>query len=161
VARGLPRQLSTEQLDIVLAHEQAHTRQGDNLSRWLMNTACSLWPSVMAQPLLNRYALVTEQLADALVVRSTSATDIASTLVRVARLHRESPVNSSVHSPAHSSAHWSAFLSEAEPKALQIRVNQLLSPTVESSWLAFALLMVFFGLSLASVSSLDFLHHGV
>ena len=150
VARGLAKQLSPEQLGIVLVHEQAHIRHLDNQSLSLMNLACSLYPAKIAQPMMNCFALATEQLADAAAARSVSATEVAMTLVKVTRLNRSSAPED-----------CPAFLTEIEPHSLQIRVNQLLNPVSASNWLNAGLLTSLLLIILGAVSSVDSLHHGV
>ena len=149
---GLKKHLTPVSLDIVLAHEQAHVRHADSLTRWMMSGACGIWPCGLARPLFSRYVLVTEQLADSAAARFTDvdATEVASTLVQMARLSRDSTQLGNTN-----------FFAPDEPHQLHERVNQLLSPVLESIWLKAGLLVMLLLIVVGSVASIDGLHHGI
>ena len=82
--------LSTEQLDAVLQHEEAHRASGDNLKRLLMAAAPATLPLVGGFETLERaWASATEWAADDRVAQRSRrrALALASALVQVARLN--------------------------------------------------------------------------
>lgn len=151
VSQGLLDRLAPDQLNIVLAHEQAHVDHADTVTRWLMTVACRLWPAVIGDPVMARYVLVTEQLADRAVADVISATDVASTLVKVARLSRGDS------SPQGCPGFWA----QGEPHQLSARVSELLASPVASVRFGRSILLLLVLVPLLAVASLDSLHHGI
>lgn len=99
--------LTSGELDVAIAHELAHQRAGDNLTRLLMNCAPDFVTGTPAAKRIERiWAGETECFADAAAVAGDPkrATRLASALVKIGRLasggHEWSPHWSTLHQPA-------------------------------------------------------------
>jgi beta-lactamase regulating signal transducer with metallopeptidase domain len=124
------RVLTSAELDLAVAHEQAHQRAGDNLVRALMHSAPDFlgW-CPQARRLERLWEAEAECLADAAAARGNPvlATRLASALIKVARL-------------ASADRSWSAGLSTFHhPALLESRVRLLVSdarvPAASASYL--------------------------
>jgi len=119
------RVLTSAELDLAVAHEQAHRQAGDNLSRALMLCAPDfLGFFTEARRLERMWEAEAECLADAAAVNGNPvrATRLASALVKVARLAS----GEGTWSPG-----WSTF---HQPALLEVRVRLLVSsPRVPSA----------------------------
>ena len=108
--------LSAAELEVAIAHELAHRRVGDNLTRVLMHVAPDFFGLTSEAVRVERlWGAEAECLADARAVsgRRDRARNLASALIKVARLGRaERPL-----SPA-----WSLF---HEPALLETRIRRL------------------------------------
>ena len=112
------RVLTSAELDLAVAHECAHQRAGDNLSRALMHCAPDfLGLFTHARRLERVWEAEAECLADAAAVNGNAvrATRLASALVKVARL---------ASAERSWSPGWSTF---HEPALLEVRVRLLVS----------------------------------
>lgn len=119
VGRAVRAALTPAELDVALAHERAHLQAADNLTRMAIACAPDLFGwSKVARSLEARWRAEAECAADARAVmgNETRAVDLASALVKVARLADES--EGALSCPA-----WSAF---HEPALLDRRVRRLL-----------------------------------
>jgi Zn-dependent protease with chaperone function len=87
LSTGLAEALSSEQLEVVIAHERAHVLSRDALRRWLAGIgALPLWPSVR-RALLGELALASEQACDeAAAARTGDRPRVAETILAVERL---------------------------------------------------------------------------
>ena len=119
VGVGVRRALTSDELELAIAHEHAHDSWRDNLTRCAMFCAPDLlgWSST-ARALERRWRAEAECRADSDAVAGDErrAVLLASALVKVARLSGE---RNPLSSPA-----WSAF---HEPMLLEARVRRLLS----------------------------------
>jgi len=82
-------ELSRPELDVAIAHEAAHRDELDNISRWCMICAPDLLSgSTVANQLEEDWHAAAESRADARATRgdTTRAADLASALIKVARL---------------------------------------------------------------------------
>ena len=145
LSQGLLQQTSKDQQVVILAHEQAHLRARDNLLRLLLTLMTAVLPDLAAKPLISRFSLVTEQLADAAVTQHHDATSIAQTLVQVARLRH-----------AQALPGQSAFIARQQ---LTERVYELLEPTRPSRGLQLLVLLALLLMALSALSAMDALHH--
>jgi hypothetical protein len=145
LSQGLLNQTTPDQQAIIIAHEQAHIRQFDNLSRWLLMLLICPLPGFVRTPILNRFTLVTEQLADRRVTRNAEAADIAETLVKIARLrHRTNNLG------------LAAFIDAGQ---LRERVCELLAPSRPSALKLGLLPLAILVTATAVLSATDALHH--
>ena len=86
ISSGLMEQLSTKQLDVVLAHEQAHCQRRDVLRRLLLSLAALFHFPGTRQQLLADLELAHEQICDAVAVQKVGdRLFVAETIINVAR----------------------------------------------------------------------------
>jgi hypothetical protein len=85
LSRGLVDRLDSREIDIVVAHEQAHARRCDPALRFLASLFASLHLPATARRLMSDLTLAQEQACDAITARRYPAADIASLLVRMER----------------------------------------------------------------------------
>jgi hypothetical protein len=64
LSRGLLTRLTSEQVQVVLAHERSHSLRQDNLRRLLLQLATLLWPRPLRRRLLSDFHCTTEQACD-------------------------------------------------------------------------------------------------
>lgn len=113
--------LTSEELDVAIAHERAHRRSWDNLKRSAMFCAPDLFGwSAVAGSLEQRWRAEAECLADAWAVNGDErrAVSLASALVKVAMLGIDSRA-AAIAAPV-----WSTF---HDPSVLEHRVRRLVS----------------------------------
>lgn len=151
ITSGLLAQVTSQELAVILAHEQAHIVRRDPLQRWLF--------ALLSSPLLKRdrvafnqlFMLTLEQRADqaALSVVATPTT-VAQTLVNVARLLL-------AHQNCGTVARNTCGFAQQQ---LQARIAFLLkgAPVQPLSWrwIVFTMFSV-----IGSIAALDMVHHGV
>jgi len=109
--------LTPPELDVAIAHEVAHHRAVDNLKRWALYCTPDFFGwSASARTIERRWHAAAESLADARAVDGDAqrAVDLASALIKVARL--------SLERPRLENALWSTF---NDPALLKHRVQQL------------------------------------
>ncbi|MBE8168291.1 MAG: M48 family metalloprotease [Shewanella sp.] len=89
VSTGMFEHTTDIEQDIILKHEQAHAKNKDPLKKWLFSLFASFFPNVLSTKLKMHLSLTMEQMADEAVAKTTtSSTDIASTLIKVARMNQ-------------------------------------------------------------------------
>ena len=123
VGAAARRTLTDAELDVALAHEHAHQRAWDNLKRFAVFCAPDfLGLSEGGRRLEQSWNAAVECLADARAVAgdATRAVNLASALVKVARLVEESPNHSE-------SVVWSSLYQQC---LLEMRVRRLVSGAV-------------------------------
>ena len=87
VSTALLQGLSEEQLQVVLAHEQAHVRRRDGLRKYVAETASLLHLPRTRRLLLSDLSLATEQACDEVATRALgSRLGVAETILAVERL---------------------------------------------------------------------------
>lgn len=134
IARPVLETLTPEELEAVVAHEQGHHRSHDNLKRlvmaWLPGalalTATGAW-------LEREWARAAELAADAAAARESPARalDLASALVKVARLASAPPGAGAVYSTLHDGGDIAtrvrhlAAIADARPADARVRVTLL------------------------------------
>jgi Zn-dependent protease with chaperone function len=145
----LMEQLSPKQLDVVLAHEQAHCRRRDVLRRLLLSLAALFHFPVMRRHLLADLALAQEQICDEAAVQKVGdRLFVAETIVNLARKLNMQIPEQDIGIIAFNGSH------------IDIRIQQLLEPpkTVNRYLVFFAVLL--FTVSLSGVLALAMpLHH--
>jgi Zn-dependent protease with chaperone function len=121
VSKGLIDNLTDNEFNIVVKHELAHARNKDPLSKLFIAFLSAYYPKKLAQRFNAKYALMTEFIADQSTATAHAAEDVASTLVKVARLQKAFPQRQSNSSRSYFGSHDIAH-----------RVQQLLTPTKKS-----------------------------
>ncbi|MAE21526.1 MAG: hypothetical protein CMK92_03760 [Pseudomonas sp.] len=147
LSRGLLEQSTPDQLEIVLAHENAHLKHRDNLARWSLDLMTCVLPDAVRRSLLQRFILVTEQLADKRAAADSDASDVAGTLVAIARLQLQAQRTES----------GQAALISADQ--LSDRVQELLVPSTPSYMRQWALICALVVLASGMLVAVDGLHH--
>lgn len=120
VGATVVRELTPAELDVALAHEQAHRGACDNLKRCLMFCAPDFFGgSRAARRLESEWRAQAECVADTRAVQGdhSRALDLASALLKVSRLSADD--GPCIRSPAWSSLH--------EPPLLDLRVRRLVN----------------------------------
>jgi beta-lactamase regulating signal transducer with metallopeptidase domain len=142
VGRSAREVLSEGELDVAIAHEQAHRRAGDNLARVATYCAADLFGATRtAKGLEEAWRAASERRADAAAAGGDAhrATLLASALVKVARL-----------APAPAAPIWSSF---HEARLLDLRVRSLLQPApalaAAGSWRLASIVLACFVLAAA------------
>lgn len=88
VSSGLVARASAADLRIILLHERAHWRRGDNLRLLLAQLAMWPWPQYRRTPLLNALRGAADEACDAVAARTVgSAERVAHTLARMREWH--------------------------------------------------------------------------
>lgn len=142
---GLKHQLSSNELNIVLKHEQAHIVFNDALSKYLFNLLTIFYPSKIRFQIKQNYILTLEQIADKEVSKSYKAVDVASTLVKVARLQK-------MHKSQLSFCHFGN-------EHISLRVEQLIAPNAQTVLSKGMSIIGIILLMLVTLSAIDASHH--
>lgn len=122
LSQGLVNNLTPEQVNIVLAHEQTHARRREVMTALADRFVCLVLPPWVTRPLMSQIVLAREQLCDAAAARDTgSPLKVAATILAVARLGAHRPC------AGHSFGDGD----------LEARIHYLLAPTATSRrWVA-------------------------
>ncbi|MCC2605233.1 M56 family metallopeptidase [Planctobacterium marinum] len=80
ISRGLFDRLSKDELQLVIAHEQAHARRKDNLRKWLIHWATIVWPKGLRSRIRQDLADITEQVCDQVAMAIQPQNDGGQTL---------------------------------------------------------------------------------
>lgn len=91
VSRGLLESVDTDELQIVLAHEQAHARRRDNLARLLINWSTRLWPRRQRHALQDDFSIAAEHACDHAAASSGEPRKVASVIEKLDRRQANSP----------------------------------------------------------------------
>lgn len=90
ITSGMLKEMTTEEVKVILGHEKAHAKMNDPLKKWLFSIFSAFFIPVLAERLKLHMMLAMEQAADNAVVNNeTPSTLVASTLVKVARLNAQ------------------------------------------------------------------------
>jgi hypothetical protein len=90
VSRGLLANCATDELAIILAHEQAHRRRRDNLRVLLGRVCTGVLPPGWRRPVLHDLHLLCEQSCDFAAAQRYGSLSVAQTLVQIGRVLRRS-----------------------------------------------------------------------
>ncbi len=111
VSRGLVEQLTAGELDIVLAHEEAHARRHDNLQRLWLNFVTRLWPRGANRLLVADFTVATELACDAAAAAAHGGNQPVARLIAMLREH-------AMAGGATQAAHWHAGVTASRLAAL-------------------------------------------
>jgi len=148
ISTGLIKQLTKNERDIVVRHELAHVDCRDPLVTVVFTICSSFYPKSVRRQQLRQFLLVTEQLADQRATRRHAASDVASALIKVARLQRVSP---NLFTGAPVSYFGADHLSE--------RIQSLLATNNTKAFPVLGYLGAMAFLLAASITTIDGLHH--
>jgi Zn-dependent protease with chaperone function len=88
ITSGMLKEMTKEEVAVILGHEKAHAKINDPLKKWLFSIFTAYFISSLAARLKLHMTLAMEQAADNAVVNGDiTSTFVASTLVKVARLN--------------------------------------------------------------------------
>lgn len=90
VSKGLLGDCSSEELAIILAHEQAHRRRRDNLRLLLGHVFCLVLPGAWRKAIVHDLHLLCEQSCDFSAAERFGSLTVAQTLVQIGRVLRRS-----------------------------------------------------------------------
>lgn len=120
--RALAERVGKDGCEIMTAHERAHIKRGDLLTRLVMDVMCSLYPRSVSQRLQHAFILAQEQACDAQVARAHAPVRIAETLLRFER----------------ASASGALVSARFEDADIALRIRALLEPDFEPAPLSLA-----------------------
>jgi len=149
ISSGMKKELTAEELLVVLGHEQAHANMNDPLKKWLFSIFSAFFIPFLAVRLKLHMTLAMEQAADdAVVNNAVTSTFVASTLVKVARLN-------ALYSPVKNNELIASFGADVLEQRVYFLLGQLTLKPVNKTM---AIILV--GLILAAcLSSIDGVHH--
>jgi hypothetical protein len=149
LSTALQKQVDAQELDIIIQHELAHVRAYDPLFKVIFALFCRFYPTPVNYILMQQYSLLTEQMADHAVTHSHDNLDVAQTLIKVAKLQYQLPVN-------YDNSQLSYFANEQ----ISQRVYTLVSPLEKTPVLAlFVAIAALIGVPLLAASTIDSFHH--
>ena len=149
ISSQLLEQLSAQQLDVVLAHEQAHCQRRDVLRRLLLNFTGLLHFPETRQRMLNDLELAYEQICDVAAVQKVGDRfSVAETIIKIARQLNLTKPEQDIGIIAFNGSH------------IDIRIQQLLEQPKPVSRNALFFSSLLFSLILIGILSLTMpLHH--
>jgi hypothetical protein len=127
LTRGLLGACSPAQVAIILRHEQAHLQRRDNLRLLLANLFTLPLPRHWRLPLLRDHRLFCEQACDWAAADRADRTEVAETVLSVARLQMSVPAGSAAFAGHTEQRVRSLLRDRAEPPLLALRVAPLLA----------------------------------
>jgi Zn-dependent protease with chaperone function len=148
LTKGLVEQVSAQELDIIIRHEMAHIAHKDSVFKMLFSLCAALYPNVIAKQLKKLFSLSKEQIADASVSQIHDKLDIATTLIKVARIQ--------LSTPNHFTNKDVLFFGADD---VSLRVKQLISADTKHTTPLLPSLVCIGLLLLVSIASVDSLHH--
>ncbi|KKO12849.1 M56 family metallopeptidase [Pseudohongiella sp.] len=146
ISTGLLGGCSSEELAIILAHEQAHRKRRDNLRLLLGRVFCLVLPRVWRQSVVHDLHLLCEQSCDFVAASRYGSLSVAQTLVQVGRVLRRSAA------PLQGVAFDGSDLQSRVHALLRLDSRQLLS-----RW---QIATLFAAAGLAVLLAVEPLHHG-
>jgi beta-lactamase regulating signal transducer with metallopeptidase domain len=152
VTSGLVARVSQQDLDIVIEHEAAHVRQKDTLFRWWFDLMASYYPRKIGRQLVSQFCLTTELLADKQVAQRHCEQEIATTLVKVARLQQ-------IAQKTVPSLKIPPVMSYFGADHIKQRVLQLVDPTENRSAPVALIMLTTVCVVLLCASAVDSVHH--
>ena len=123
VTRGLLNACSREQVAIILRHEQAHLQRRDNLRLLLASLFTLPLPRRWRRPLLRDHRLLCEQACDWIAAGSADRTEVAETVLSVARLQMTAPAGCTAFAGHTEQRVRSLLRDRVEPPALGLRAS--------------------------------------
>lgn len=147
ITEGLMKRCRPGDIEIILAHEQAHARRKDNIRLLLGKLFLLPIPNRFTAPLMNDLTLLTESACDFSAARAYSPLDIAETLLHVQKLV-----------PAGHPQQGRLAFTGSE---VELRIRALLNPTMpERHYPGLTSLLSLGLLLLLTLAMLDPMHHG-
>ncbi len=110
LSRGLLALCSDQDVNVILAHEQAHQRRVDNLRRILAELLLAPLPKVLTHRMLSDHQLLCEQACDDVAANSVPREKVAQTVLKVARLQRTTPEYACAFADSHTRLRVEALL---------------------------------------------------
>ena len=150
VTDGLKQQCSKEELDVVLAHEKAHTHRYDNIRLLLVTVFTSVLPRKFSKAIEDDFHLMIESACDFEASTRFGELQVAETLLKIQKL---SPTQCAIGSTVISTAFTG---SEVEQ-----RINALIQGRQLSTLQRVGFQLFLLALALASLGLVQPLHHGV
>jgi len=149
ISSGMLRELTHDELTVVIKHEKAHAKNSDPLKKWLFSLFADFFIVSLARRLKLHMTLAMEQLADDAVIDDELTTPfIASTLMKVARLNAS-------YSPIKSNELVANFGADVLEQRIYFLLGQLDLKPVNKSITGVLMLLILF----MSLSSIDVIHH--
>ncbi|WP_077285885.1 M56 family metallopeptidase [Cognaticolwellia aestuarii] len=149
ITSGMLKEMTREEVNVILGHEKAHAQMNDPLKKWLFSVFCEFFIPTLAKHLKLHMMLAMEQAADnAVVTNEVPSTFVAGTLVKVARLNAN-------YTPLKENELVVNFGADILEQRVYFLLGQLtLKPA--NKWLtALFITLIFIGI----LSSIDGVHH--
>lgn len=150
ITRGLLRECQERELDIILAHEQAHARRRDNVRLLLARLFLLPLPRPLRVRLFADLHLLIESACDFVAAAAHGSTEVAAALLHVQKLV---PTQHRLHQQSIASAFTGA--------EVELRIRALLEAPRASRWQLIGLQLSVLTLVLISLGLVDPLHHGI
>lgn len=150
VTEGLRKRCTEQDMDVILAHEQAHSRRFDNVRLLSAVLFTLVLPKRLARALLNDLHLLVESACDFEAASRFGDLDVAETLLKVQKL-----------SPAQWQCGSQVIFSAFTGAEIQQRVKSLVHGRQRSLMQQAGLQLSLMMLVVASVGLVEPLHHGV
>ncbi len=94
VSRGLAETLSAEEMQVILAHEQAHVSRKDNLRKWVIHWATIAWPKRYKKRIKQNLFDYTEQACDLMAAKcNVETTGIKTVMDTIKKCHSTIDIN--------------------------------------------------------------------
>lgn len=150
MTRGMREKCSAQDMAVILAHEQAHSRRRDNIRLLAAMLFNLILPGRLGALLHDDLHLLVESACDFEAAKHYDALDVAETLLKIQKL-----------SPEHWQIGSSAILSAFTGAEVELRIKALVHGRHESVFQQASLQLSFLVLILASINLVDPLHHGI
>ena len=149
ISSGMVKELTEDELTVVIKHEKAHAKNNDPLKKWLFSIFADFFIASLASRLKLHMTLAIEQLADDAVIDDELTTPfIASTLMKVARLNTS-------YSPIKSNELVANFGADVLEQRIYFLLGQLDLKPVNKSITGVLMVLIL----CMSLSSIDVIHH--
>lgn len=150
LTRGLQEHCNEQDMAVILAHEQAHSRRRDNIRLLAAMLFNLILPGHLGRCLHDDLHLLAESACDFEAAEDLDALDVAETLLKIKRLVPEN---------------WqlgkTVVMSAFTGSEIELRIKALLHGRSESPFQQLSLKLSCLILILASISLVDPLHHGI
>ncbi len=112
LSRGLLELCSDQDVQTIIAHEQAHQRRFDNLRRIITGLLVAPLPQPLTRAMLDDHQLLCEQACDDAAAENIPRESVAETVLKVARLQRPAPEYASAFADSHTRLRIEALLKQ-------------------------------------------------
>jgi beta-lactamase regulating signal transducer with metallopeptidase domain len=150
VTRGLQQACSEQDLAVILAHENAHSRRCDNIRLLIAMLFTLVLPRKMARLLHDDLHLMVESACDFEAAKQFGDLDVAETLLKIQKL---SPLQWQIGSQV--------ILSAFTGAEIELRIKALIHGRQKSLWQQTGFQAAVLALIMASFLLVDPLHHGI
>lgn len=113
LSRGLLELCAEQDVQAILAHEQAHQRRFDNLRRIVAGLLVAPLPQPVTRAMMDDHQLLCEQACDDAAAENIPRENVAETVLKVARLQARTPEYASAFADSHTRLRIEALLKQS------------------------------------------------